>query len=446
MKKESQPAAKTSDEPQPQEASPQDQPPAKRPLWQRLVLILLTLVLLLAAALGGAGYYFYQKLEHEPLSESIGVFELKKGATALSASRALVNGRVPELMLHLYLREHPEYNAVQAGEYLVDGKKTLPELLQDMVEGKILERSHPTFTVVEGSTWPEIEQKIYRQSLADDMTRSALETPRRLHEQALGPELVKFMGGSSANLEGLLLPATYPVFDKKPFKAVLSHALRDMALFLREHWELKHSEVELSPYEILKVASIVERETLLDEERPLVAAVIYNRLKQGMRLQVDPTVMYGVSPTFRGRLTKDMLQKDTPYNSYTRDGLPPTPIGMPSKASILAALQPADSTVIFFVAKDISPQDGHVFTSTLKEHNQAVAEYRKRVREYNKQASGSKSDKTEADKAGKSKSDSQVKPKAPKSGNAKAAGSQKSKDAATKNTKNSRNSKAKKAE
>ena len=139
-----------------------------------------------------------------------------------------------------------------------------------------------------------------------------------------------------------------------------------------------------TPYEALIIASIIERETLVDDERPYVAAVFYNRLKKNMRLQTDPTVMYGISPDFSGRLSREQLRKDTPYNTYTRGGLPPTPIAMPSKASIEAALHPADSKALYFVAADVSPTKGHVFTNSLDDHNKAVAQYRRKVREYKK--------------------------------------------------------------
>ena len=144
----------------------------------------------------------------------------------------------------------------------------------------------------------------------------------------------------------------------------------------------KKSDLIKTPYEALILASLIEKETLIDEERTLISSAFYNRLKIGMRLQTDPSVMYGVSKTFKGKLTKSHLKKDTPYNTYTRAGLPPTPICMPRESSIYAALHPENSSYLYFVAKTESPKDGHAFTSSLDEHNKAVAAYRKRIKDY----------------------------------------------------------------
>ena len=130
------------------------------------------------------------------------------------------------------------------------------------------------------------------------------------------------------------------------------------------------------------LASIIERESSIGAERNKIAAVFYNRLKRGMMLQTDPAVMYGVSPDFKGPLTRSQLRKDTPYNTYTRAGLTPTPISMPGAESIQAALHPEKSDALYFVAKSHDPKDGHIFSNSLQEHNKAVSQYRKKVKEY----------------------------------------------------------------
>ena len=143
-------------------------------------------------------------------------------------------------------------------------------------------------------------------------------------------------------------------------------------------------KVVSTPYQVLIMASLVERESSLEEERTLIAGVFLNRLRKGMMLQTDPAVMYGVSPDFRGPLLRSQLKRDTPYNTYTRAGLPPTPIAMPSESSIMAVLHPARTKALYFVAKGPDPDDGHVFSETLAQHNKAVREYRRAVRAYKK--------------------------------------------------------------
>ena len=130
------------------------------------------------------------------------------------------------------------------------------------------------------------------------------------------------------------------------------------------------------------MASLVERESSLASERAQIAGVFLNRLRKGIKLQTDPAVMYGVSPDFRGPLLRSQLRRDTPYNTYTRAGLPPTPIAMPSVESIQAVLHPSSTKALYFVAKGPDPNDGHVFSETLNQHNKAVREYRRAVRAY----------------------------------------------------------------
>ena len=154
---------------------------------------------------------------------------------------------------------------------------------------------------------------------------------------------------------------------------------------LAEEWQAKGSDTPVStPYEALVLASIVEKETALADERPRIAGVFARRLDKGMRLQTDPTVIYGIGPGFNGNLTRRDLRTDTPYNTYTRSGLPPTPIAMPGRAAIHAVLHPADGDELFFVATGLG--DGsHKFSRTKAEHDAAVAEYLQRLRERRRQ-------------------------------------------------------------
>jgi UPF0755 protein len=188
-------------------------------------------------------------------------------------------------------------------------------------------------------------------------------------------EILQRIGASETLAEGLLFPDTYLFSKRSSDIDVMARAYRAMQRHLAREWATRASGLPYrDPYQALIMASIVEKETGRDQDRPLVAAVFVNRLRQGMLLQTDPTVIYGVGEAFDGNLRKRDLLTDTPYNTYTRTGLPPTPIAMSGLASLQAALHPADSQAVYFVARgDGSSQ----FSRTLDEHNQAVNRYQR---------------------------------------------------------------------
>jgi UPF0755 protein len=188
-------------------------------------------------------------------------------------------------------------------------------------------------------------------------------------------ELLQAIGAEENHLEGLLFPDTYFYAPHTSDLDVLRRAYRLQHDKLLAAWETRAQGLPYrTPYEALIMASIVEKETGAAAERPRIAGVFINRLKLGMRLQTDPTVIYGLGDRFDGNLRRDDLQRDTPYNTYTRTGLPPTPIAMPSEAAIEAALNPAKTDALYFVARG----DGtHVFSSTLEAHNRAVNRYQR---------------------------------------------------------------------
>lgn len=315
----------------------------------------------------------------------IDLYEVKEGMTATSISEDLLGGAVPDFVLRFWVRRHPELQPVQRGHYRIDGKLTLKEILSLMVMGKVTETSFPTITIIEGSNIDDVERTMKRFCGSCDQALSELDVPAEFIISTLhsDPSLIGAIGGAASSLEGLLAPATYPVKSPRRINEALGQALRATAKMMREEWPKRSDGVYVkTPYEALIVASIIERETAIPGERPQVAAVFYNRMRKRMRLQTDPTVMYGISPAFSGKLTKAQLKADTPYNTYTRAGLPPTPISMPSRSSVLAALHPADTDALYFVAADISPSNGHVFTNTLEDHNKAVSDYRKKVSDY----------------------------------------------------------------
>lgn len=188
-------------------------------------------------------------------------------------------------------------------------------------------------------------------------------------------EVMRLIGASENAAEGLFFPDTYLFAKQSRDLEVLARAYRTMQRHLKREWEGRDQGLPYTDaYQALIMASIVEKETGRDADRPMIASVFVNRLRLGMLLQTDPTVIYGLGDRFDGNLRKRDLQTDTPYNTYTRSGLTPTPIAMPGLASLRAALHPANSTALYFVARgDGSSQ----FSRTLDEHNQAVNKYQR---------------------------------------------------------------------
>ncbi len=361
--------------------------------WLRVFEFTLAAVALLLAAV----FYTlrqYELLDTQKIDARNKPYKVEAGMTSRIVGKELTEDQYPEFVLKLWLHNHPQLQTVQKGRYRIDGSKNLAEVLSDMVQGKVIEDEYPQLTIIEGANLAYLNsalKKLLPKQYPD--LKELVEKPADFIIESLknDQELLKAVGGAGTSLEGLLMPATYPVFHQDKPQEALGAALRATARFMAAEWPLRDKRIFVNtPYEALIVASIIERETLINDERPHVAAVFYNRLRKKMRLQTDPTVMYGISPEFQGKLSKEMLKKDTPYNTYTRAGLPPTPISMPSKSSILAALHPSDTNALYFVAADVSPAQGHVFTGTLDDHNKAVADYRRKVSEYKKNQSDSK--------------------------------------------------------
>jgi UPF0755 protein len=219
-------------------------------------------------------------------------------------------------------------------------------------------------TLVEGWTF-----KQFRQALAKSESI-------KLSTQGLSNEdIMALLGRPNLHPEGRFYPDTYTYSKGSTDLAVMGRALKSMDRHLTEVWSQKSPQNRLkSPDELLILASIVEKETGRASDRPLISAVFHNRLKIGMRLQTDPTVIYGLGDAFDGNLRRVDLKTDTPYNTYTRNGLPPTPIAMPGKAALMAAIQPASSNALYFVAKGDGTSH---FSQSLNEHNQAVNKYQR---------------------------------------------------------------------
>lgn len=332
------------------------------------------------------GNKYFQDISNHKIYVEGKVYELKAGATVKQTVIDLLKDDYPEFMLSLWGSFYGrDFSGIQKGKYYADGSKSLTDFLHSMQKGEVFVPKTPVITLVEGMTLSAFLKRIKRfEDLpADAEFEKKIDDPKKFLTDTLTDKELEAIGGIHDSLEGLLFPATYPYFEKDTDLSMVKKALKHMASYMEKEWPKRDQSILLKdPYEALILASIIERESSIGAERNKIAAVFYNRLKKGMMLQTDPAVMYGVSPDFKGPLTRSQLRKDTPYNTYTRTGLTPTPISMPGAESIQAALHPEKSDALYFVAKSHDPKDGHIFSNSLQEHNKAVSQYRKKVKEY----------------------------------------------------------------
>ena len=301
------------------------------------------------------------------MSEPSSIY-LEKGASAQSAFDQMAQlsdkngGTFSAFQIKLLAWVSLRANNYKVGEYEFDSKATLSELLTRLSTGKITQRK---VRIAEGVTWREIKQSFAKADLTHDAQDLSMS------------DLVKAVGITEPNnpqsIEGLIFPDTYLYRKGEKESEILKRAHELLNKKIAPLWDKRATDLPYAnEYQALTMASIIEKETGLDADRPMVAAVFVNRLKKGMMLQTDPTVIYGVGEAFKGDLTTPMMRTDTPYNTYTRQGLPPTPIATASLASISAAFNPANSDVIFFVGRGDGSSE---FTNNLAAHNAAVNKY-----------------------------------------------------------------------
>jgi UPF0755 protein len=325
------------------------------------------LAMLLLVAVGGLLLVTSQvnRFMASPLSVPDGgiEFEIPPGSSFASVSNNLLSEKLiaDDRWLRLYVRWHDMGGAIQAGEYLIELGASPKSLLEQFTNGAVRLYS---FTLVEGWNFREVLQSMH----ANDAVKATMSDED-------WPALLDSLGATVVHPEGLFLPETYRIPRGTTDRELLKLAYALMQKVLAEEWDERSSASPTkTPYETLILASIVEKETARVDERPRIAGVFARRLKKRMRLQTDPTVIYGLGPSFDGNLTRKHLKADTPYNTYTRHGLPPTPIAMPGRAAINAVLNPEDGTELFFVATGLA--DGsHKFSTTKVEHDAAVAAY-----------------------------------------------------------------------
>ena len=324
-------------------------------------LFLTLFALFFAAAITAAGWFYFYANNPLPLPQKPFEFTVKQGSSLRSLSRQLSDtGLLPEAQSFWLLgRTMDQATGIHAGTYRLTESITPLALLKKLNDGDVVNMA---LTFVEGITFAEM--------------RAQLESAKELKITLKGlsnNDVLRKIGAPESNPEGLFFPDTYRFSAGTTDLELLKKSYRMMQQKLALAWQQRDTGLPYKvPYEALIMASIIEKETGKAEERPLIGSVFTNRLKIPMRLQTDPTVIYGMGQRFDGNIRRRDLTTDTPYNTYTRDGLPPTPIAMPGWGALLAAVKPAQSDKLYFVAKG----DGsHFFSHSLDEHNRAVAKY-----------------------------------------------------------------------
>ncbi|WP_279152471.1 endolytic transglycosylase MltG [Photobacterium iliopiscarium] len=328
---------------------------------------LIFVLLLLIASAAGWGYFQVKSTLDKPVLIEQQTFIIVKAGT--SFRRLLTQLSDDKIMaLSPWLRWvgylEPTLTDIKAGTYAIKPQATLQSVLTMITEGKEYQYA---ITLVDGerfSEWRELLQADpHLKHTSDDMTQTQISTA---------------IGIDNDKVEGYFLPNTYHFTAGTSDISILKRAHVAMMKELDLAWQQRAKDSPLkTPYQALIMASIIEKETAVASERGLVASVFMNRLRANMPLQTDPTVIYGMGDKYHGNITKKDLRTPTAYNTYTMRGLPPTPIAMPSKAAIMAAVDPDNSDFYYFVADG---KGGHKFSTTLVEHNRAVRAYLKILR------------------------------------------------------------------
>ncbi|HAF43777.1 MAG TPA: endolytic transglycosylase MltG [Gallionellaceae bacterium] len=317
--------------------------------------LLLWLLFLLVVLAGLFAYYANTPI---PLERTPFEFTLKQGSSLKSAASQIkkAGGLSNEWLFVLLARGLGQARQIKPGNYQLEHEVTPLKLLHMISKGRVEQSS---LTIIEGTTFRQL-----RAVLNGD--------PTLRHDSAplSDEEILKRIGAGETSAEGLFFPDTYNYDKGSSDLVVLKRAYQLMQRQLQESW--KHRDAGLpfdTPYQALILASIVEKETGQPGDRPMIASVFVNRLRKNMRLQTDPTVIYGMGDKFKGNLRRKDLTTDSPYNTYTRSGLTPTPIALPGLAAIQAALHPAPSKALYFVARGDGTSH---FSTNLIDHNNAV--------------------------------------------------------------------------
>jgi UPF0755 protein len=326
--------------------------------WLARIVVLVTI-----AALGAAGAVAWWLQQPLTLSGETAELSIEQGQLPRDIAQGWVNAGVqaPRWALYEWFRWSGKAKRIRAGSYEIGAGTTPVALLEKMVRG---DETLATVRLIEGWT--------FRQFRAELAKADALKPTTAAMTDA---QIMEALGQPGLPAEGRFYPDTYAYSKGSADLAVLKRAMRAMRQRVDEAWAARSPDLPLrTPDEALTLASIVEKETGAAAERARIAAVFVNRLRVGMPLQTDPTVIYGLGEAFDGNLRKRDLQTDTPYNTYTRPGLPPTPIAMPGAASLRATVKPEASKALYFVARGDGSSE---FSETLAEHNRAVNKYQR---------------------------------------------------------------------
>ncbi len=321
------------------------------------------LALLILAATVGGGWLWndYRIFLQTPMTDTGLNYRLEPGANLTHVAHDLAQQGIldkPRYLL-MYARLQGNADRIGAGEYQIRAGTTPVEFYQQLVEGKVVQHA---LTIVEGWTFRQMMAAIN----ADPQIKHTL-------TNASDAEIMAAIGHPGQHPEGRFLPDTWLFPRGMRDVDFLRRAYVVMQSYLAKEWEGRAIDLPLkTPYDALILASIIEKETAQPSERATIAGVFIRRLQKHIRLQTDPTVIYGMGTRYKGDIRRQDLKRDTPYNTYRHYGLPPTPIALPGRASIHAALHPAPGKMLYFVARG----DGsHYFSATLKEHNRAVIKY-----------------------------------------------------------------------
>ncbi len=331
-----------------------------------LLKALVFLLLLASAIVAAAWYWFTQHAATKSLRMTQDTVQVKidRGMSLRSvASRLRQQGvDVTNWELEAGARLRGDAQKIKSGTYQLKRPLTLNGLLDKLVSGETI-----AFEVrlIEGWTFKQFRAALANEARLEQKTRDWSDQ-----------QLLEAVGSNAKHPEGLFFPDTYKFAPGQSDLDILKRAYREMQSRLTKAWEARPADSPLkTPYELLTLASIIEKETGLEADRAKVAAVFINRLRIGMRLQTDPTVIYGMGDQFKGNIRRKDLETDTPYNTYTRDGLPPTPIAMPGQNSLKAAIEPANIKALYFVARGDGTSE---FSDDLSAHNRAVDRYQRK--------------------------------------------------------------------
>lgn len=318
------------------------------------------------AGLAGAGVFWWSG---QPLSlkRSTVEFSVPPAASAAAVAQSVVDAGVQQspVMLRLWLTATGQASRFKAGDYELRKTDTPRSLLRKLVRGEFALKK---FRIGEGWNMRQLRAALAKaEGLKNDSARLS------------DAELLQALSGQAAHnmpsAEGLFFPDTYKYAPNTSDLQILRMAYQTMQRKLDAAWQSRADDLPLqTPYDLLKLASIVEKETGYGPDRAMVSGVMVNRLRINMRLQTDPTVIYGLGAAYDGSLSRADLQQDTPFNTYTRTGLPPTPIAMPGEAALAAAASPADTKALYFVARN-DGTGASEFSETLQQHNRAVQRF-----------------------------------------------------------------------